>query len=144
MSNLRFEVNASWSGVGANGEGDLKMADKTILYSSPAEMGGKGVGVSPEDLLIGAVTTCYSGTLFAILTKRRLPVEEITVRAEGIVTGFATQTNFSELIVHPTIIGGDSSKQDEYKKAATMARDKCFIGKSIAGNIDYQVGKVQL
>jgi peroxiredoxin-like protein len=144
MSDLKFEVNASWNGVGVNGEGDLKMADKTVLYSSPAEMGGKGVGVSPEDLLIGAVTTCYSGTLFAILTKRRLPVEEIKVRAEGIVTGFPTQTNFSELIVHPTIIGGDTSKQEEYEKAAIIARDKCFIGKSIAGNIDYQVGKVHL
>jgi peroxiredoxin-like protein len=144
MSDLKFEVNASWNGVGANGEGNLKMADKTVNYSSPAEMGGKGVGVSPEDLLIGAVTTCYSGTLFAILTKRRLPVEEIKVRAEGIVTGFPTQTNFSELIVHPTIIGGDTSKQEEYEKAAIIARDKCFIGKSIAGNIDYQVGKVQL
>ncbi|WP_404328699.1 OsmC family protein [Mesobacillus maritimus] len=144
MTDLKFEVNATWSGVGVHGEGDLKMADKTVLYSSPAEMGGKSVGVSPEDLLIGAVTTCYSGTLFAILTKRRLPVENLSVRAEGIVTGFPPQTNFSKLIVYPTIIGGDSSKQDEYEKAATIARDKCFIGKSIAGNIDYQVGKVQL
>jgi peroxiredoxin-like protein len=144
MTDLKFEVNAHWSGVGVNGEGNLTMGDKTVLYSSPAEMGGKGIGVSPEDLLIGAVTTCYSGTLFAILTKRRLPVETISVRAEGMVTGYPTQTNFSQLIVHPTIMGGDSSKQEEYEKAATMARDKCFIGKSIAGNIDYQVGKVQL
>lgn len=144
MSDLKFEVNANWSGIGENGEGNLEMSGKSVLYSSPAEMGGKGTGVSPEDLLIGAVTTCYSGTLFAILTKRRLPVDDISVRAEGIVTGYPTQTKFNQLTVHPTIIGGDSSKQYEYDKAATIARDKCFIGKSIAGNIDYQVGKVQL
>src|SRR5690606_4250544 len=96
------------------------------------------------DLLIGAVSTCYIGTLFAILTLKKLPVEHITVKSEGIVTNYPSDKKFSQLVVHPTIIGGDQAKQSDYEKAATTARNKCFIGKSITGNIEYKVGTVKI
>lgn len=144
MTDIRFETKASWSGLGKNGEGKLTMGDEKLSYSSPSDMGGKGIGASPEDLLIGAVSTCYSGTLFDILVKKGLPVQNISVRAEGIVTGYPLQTKFERLIVHPTISGGDRSKRTEYEQAAVTARDKCFIGKSITGNIRYEIGTVQI
>lgn len=144
MSDLTFEAKLRWSGTGKNGEGNITIGEETLIYSSPASMGGKGTGVSPEDLLIGAVSSCYSGTLYGLLKKKELPVEQVSVRAEGIVTGYPLNTKFSQLIVHPTIVGGNPEKQSDYEEAAVKARDKCFIGKSIAGNIDYQVGTVQV
>jgi peroxiredoxin-like protein len=144
MTDLTFEAKLNWSGTGKNGEGKVTFATESLVYSSPANMGGKGTGVSPEDLLISAVSSCYSGTLFGLLIKKELPVLHVSVRAEGIVTGYPLNTKFSRLIVHPTIIGGDPEKLSEYEETATKARDKCFIGKSIAGNIDYQVGTVQV
>lgn len=73
-----------------------------------------------------------------------LPARRIHVRAEGVVTGYPLQTKFSRLIVHPTIFGGDGTKESDYEKAAIAARDNCFIGKTISGNMDYEVGKVQI
>jgi hypothetical protein len=32
----------------------------------------------------------------------------------------------------------------EYEECAATSRDRCFIGKSIEGNIDYEVGEVQV
>jgi peroxiredoxin-like protein len=142
MSDLHFEVQAQWSGTGKSGEGQLLIGEKTIQYSAPANMGGKGVGVSPEDLLIGAVTSCYSGTLFGILNKQGLPVRRISLRAEGIITGYPSQTKFSRIVVHPTIFGGDEARKPDYEQAAVTSCDRCFIGKSISGNIDYEVGTV--
>lgn len=144
MSEIEFEAIVDWNGTGQNGEGEMTIGEKSLRYSSPSDMGGKGIGVSPEDLLVGAVSTCYSGTLFAILVKKGLPVQRVSVRAEGLVTGFPTQTKFSQLMVHPTIVGGENSKQANYEEAAIKARDNCFIGKSISGNIDYKVGSVQV
>ena len=56
---LVFNVKAEWAGVGKQGEGEMQVGEHRLSYSAPATMGGKGVGASPEDLLLAAVTACY-------------------------------------------------------------------------------------
>lgn len=144
MSDLLFSTELNWHGTGREGEGLVKLAQAQVAYSAPDSMGGKGSGTSPEELLIAAVSTCYSGTLFGILRKEKLPVEDLSIRAEGMVTGYPMQSKFSLLRVSPTIYGGDRDRKEAYEQAARTARDKCFIGKTIAGNVDYEVGHVEV
>jgi len=144
MADLSFSTDLKWSGTGRDGEGTVMLAQVPQTYCAPASMGGKGAGTSPEELLIAAVSTCYSGTLFGILKKTNLPVEEVIIQAEGTVTGHPLQSKFARLRVNPTVRGGDSGQLAAYQSAAEMARDKCFIGKTIAGNVAYEVGDVQL
>lgn len=144
MTDLHFEVLAQWGGTGRQGAGNMLIGEQIFEYSAPANMGGKGIGYSPEDLLIGAVTSCYSGTLNGILVKRGLAVKRVGVRAEGHITGFPMQTKFDRLVVNPTIYGGDEAAASAYIEAATAARDHCFIGKTIAGNVKYEVGEVKV
>ncbi|HEX7057176.1 MAG TPA: OsmC family protein [Bacilli bacterium] len=144
MADLRFEARLEWSGLGKDGEGKATLNGETLVVSAPASMGGKGVGASPEDLLIGAVSSCYSGTLLGVLKRTGLAASSVQVRAEGIITDYPMRAKFSRLIVHPTITGGEPARQSEYEQAATTAREKCFIGKTIAGNISYEVGEVRV
>ena len=144
MADLRFSTKLKWSGTGRDGEGTAELSAGAVTYSAPASMGGKGVGTSPEELLITAVASCYSGTLFGVLKKQGLAVEHVGIRAEGEVTGYPMQAKFARLRVSPTIVGADKSKVSEYRSAAAEARDKCFIGKTIAGNVEYEVGSVDL
>ncbi|MCL6598604.1 MAG: OsmC family protein [Alicyclobacillus macrosporangiidus] len=144
MADLRFPVSLTWSGTGREGEGRLSVSGLTIACSAPEEMGGKGVGMSPEDLLISAVGSCYSATLFGLLTKRHLPVSRVTIEAEGTVTGYPLQSKFARLTVSPTIFGADMARRADYEAAARDARDRCFIGKTIAGNVEYTVGHVEV
>lgn len=142
MSDLGFSTELKWHGTGREGEGIVRLAGVSVSYSAPASMGGKGVGTSPEELLIAAVSTCYSGTLFALLKKNGMPVQEISVRVEGTVTGYPASAKFSRIRVYPTIHGGDEAWATTYQSIAEEARDRCFIGKTIAGNVDYEVGPV--
>src|SRR5690625_2103009 len=144
MSDIRFDVSTTWSGTGKNGQGEVTIGDESLTFSGPSAMGGKGVGVSPEDLLIAGVTTCYSGTLFSILKRKKLSVQDVMVKAEGVVTDYPLKAKFSQLVVHPTIVGGDQSNQKAYEEAAHEAREKCFVGKTISGNVTYEVGTVQI
>ncbi|WP_088005471.1 OsmC family protein [Indiicoccus explosivorum] len=144
MKDLHFEAQFNWSGTGKDGEGRMTAGQQLLTYSSPADMGGKGTGLSPEDLLISAVSTCYSGTLFRTLTQKKLPAERVSIQSEGIVADFPVKSKFSTLIVNPTVIGGDPSRQKDYEEAAEEARENCFIGKTIAGNVDYRVGTVRV
>jgi osmotically inducible protein OsmC len=51
-------------------------------------MEGRGVGTTPEELLVSAVSSCYGATLFAVVRRARLPVDLLKVDARGVVTGF--------------------------------------------------------
>lgn len=140
MKDIIFQANLNWTGE----EGQLTANDTTISISEPADMGGEGVGMSPEDLLVSAVATCYIGTFFKLLKKRRLPVDHVSVQAKGEVVNFPEQMEFKRITVYPTVHKGDPSKQEEYDKWASKARDKCFIGKTIHGNVSYEVGPIQI
>lgn len=142
MADLEFPLHTVWPAKGEEDEGEVTITEQTFTFSSPKNMGGKGAGESPEDFLVAAVTTCYTGTLYKILVRDMLPVDHIKVDGKGTVTGFPDDKKFSGLEVSPIIIGGDASRLDEYQAAVKEAHAHCFIGKTIAGNVDYCVGTV--
>lgn len=141
---LDFSVRAQWTGVGQDGEGVMGIGPDQFRYSAPATMGGKGVGASPEDLLLAAVTACYSGTFMRVLRHAGLAVESVGVTTEGVVREFPTNAKFAAITVNPTIQGGDFTRQKDYEEAAQEARDRCFIGRTVRDYLDYRVGVVSL
>ncbi|MEO8968076.1 MAG: OsmC family protein, partial [Solirubrobacteraceae bacterium] len=85
MNELRFEIELRWSGTGRDGWGEILTDDLALELSAPVSMGGRGIGTNPEELLVSAVSSCYTATLFAILDRAKLPVESLTVDASGSV-----------------------------------------------------------
>jgi len=143
MADLSFFVDATAKGTGKDREGVISVDGHSVRFSTPASMGGKGAGASPETLLISAVTACYSLTLLYYLQKRRLPCTEIAVRTEGVVTGFPQHDKYARIIVNPVFRGGNVAQRNEYQAAAVDARDHCFIGQTVAaGGTSYVVGDV--
>lgn len=141
---LLFHVTAEWSGVGRQGEGTMHFGNTQVSYSAPASMGGKGTGTSPEELLIAAVTACYSGTLMRVLKQARLPGVSVAIRTEGIVEEYPENPRFARILVHPTIQGGDVGRQGDYNEAAHAARERCFIGRTVRDYLDYVVADVTI
>lgn len=144
MSDLNFDVQLSWSGAGRTGEGAIETDDLTLELSTPESMGGRGVGTNPEELLVSAVASCYSATLFRLLERAELPVQRLSVAARGTVEGFPMRSRFAALQVSPTIVGGDEDRRDEYEQAARTARERCFIGGTLRPEVNYEVGAVEL
>jgi peroxiredoxin-like protein len=142
MADLHFEIEATWQGTGKEGGGVARMSGYEIPVSGPTSMNGKGVGTSPEELLLTGVTACYSGTLVGVLKKAGLPVDSVSVKTDGVVSGYPLSAKFDQLTVHPTIHGGDKERLEDYKKNAEIAREKCFVGKTISGYMTYRVGDV--
>lgn len=141
---LVFKVTADWSGVGKAGQGTMHMGEDNYGYSAPANMGGKGVGASPEDFLIAAVTACYSGTLMRVLGQKRLAADSLTIQTAGTVADFPEKARFVRITVNPTIKGGDPSRREEYERAAEEARERCFIGKTVRDYLRYEVETVTI
>lgn len=115
MADLSFFITATVKGIGKDREGVISVDGHSIRFSAPASMGGKGAGASPETLLISAVTACYSLTLLYYLQKRRLPVTEVAVSTEGVVTGFPQHDKYARIVVSPVFRGGDAASIDPLK-----------------------------
>ena len=142
MRELPFQVELDWSGSGREGAGRIVANDLELELSTPAAMGGRGVGTNPEELLVCAVASCFSATLFGVLRRAGLPVRSLNVDARGTVGDYPERARFKQIVVSPTIIDGDPARLHDYEQAAAEAHDRCFIGRTIAGNVDYQVGWV--
>ena len=144
MSDLSFDVNLRWTEIGGKGVGEIQTDDLSLELSGPKSMGGRGVGTNPEELLVSAVSSCYIATLFGVLRRRRLPVDSLDISANGTVTGFPGHARFARILVSPTILGADVARQPEYEAAATIAHDRCFIGRALAPEVAYEVGPVKV
>ena len=143
MPDLDFFIEATARGTGKDREGHISVDGHSVRFSAPASLGGKGVGASPETLLISAVTACYSLTLLAYLQKRTLPCTELSVKTKGVVTGFPKHDTYARIVVSPVFHGGDAAQEEKYRAAAIEARDHCFIGQTVAaGGVAYDVGSV--
>src|SRR4026209_2174915 len=117
MSDLSFDVELMWSGAGGKGVGEIHTNNLTLELSGPASMGGRGVGTNPEELLVCAVSSCFTATLFGVLRRAQLPVCSLAVGASGTVPGFPGHARFARSVVSPTIMGGDAERQPEYETA---------------------------
>jgi len=142
MAELAFQVELQWVGSGRDGAGRIVADDLELELSTPASMGGRGVGTNPEELLVCAVASCYSATLFRALERASLPVGSLRVAARGSVSGYPLQPRFERIVVSPTIVAGNAGGAHEYEQAAATARDHCFIGRMLAADVDYQLGAV--
>lgn len=142
MQELPFMVELEWSGSGREGAGRIVTDDLELELSTPAAMGGRGVGTNPEELLVSAVASCFTATLFGVLRRAKLPATSVTVYARGVVSGYPGRARFEAIIVSPTIVDGDGERVHEYEQAAHEAHDRCFIGRTLADDVDYQVGWV--
>jgi peroxiredoxin-like protein len=142
MSALQFDVDLEWRADQKFGE--ITIGDVRACVSEPRVMGGTGAGMSPEDFFVAAAASSYSITLSETLRAIGLPQTSLAIHAEGLVTSDAGSERFTTVTVRPTIQGADIAQRQAYEKAAIAARNNCFIGRSIRGNIAYVVGGVSL
>jgi peroxiredoxin-like protein len=142
MSSLSFDVELSWTANEEGGIGEIRTDNQVLDVSAPEAMGGRGVGTNPEELLVSAVSSCYTATLFAVLQKARLPVDSLKVAAKGTVCDFPRRPRFEGLIVSPTIEGGIPQRRAEYETAALRAHSRCLIGRALAPGVTYALGPI--
>jgi peroxiredoxin-like protein len=142
MSALQFDVDLEWRADQRFGE--ITVGEARSFVSEPRVMGGTGAGMSPEDFFVAAAAASYSVTLAEMLRAIGLPQTSLAIHAEGLVTSNAGSERFTTVTVQPTIQGADIAQRQAYEKAAIAARNNCFIGRSIRGNIAYVVGGISL
>jgi peroxiredoxin-like protein len=137
-----FHLDSVWIG-NSDGEGTL-IAERgaTLDYGVPPDLGGAPGRSNPEEMLLGAVVSCYSITLALLAERARLPVERIAVAAEGEVIRQPDRTlKYTAIRLHPriTLVGSTEGQRKVAQEFAHKAERYCVISSALRGNVEITV-----
>ena len=141
MGEHHFYLEAKWPGL-RNDVGEIQSANLITKVSIPPEMDGPGIGTNPDEMLLGAASTCYIITLAAMMERSHLEKVDLTMMSEGIVEVTNGINTYKKIIHRPIItLKIDASERDKRlaQRLAEKAENSCMISKAIQGNVDIQL-----
>ena len=120
--------------------GNISAGNLVTQISIPTEMNGPGIGTNPDEMLLGAASTCYIITLAVMLEYKKIEKVDLTMESEGIVEVSAGGTPTYKKIIHrPTILlKADATDEDiaTVHKLAEKAEGSCMISRALKGNVE--------
>lgn len=136
----KFTINGSWQGD-RNGLGNIRSNGLDIQVSAPKELDGPGIGANPEELLVASANNCYMITLAAMLSNRKIEVENLEVVSEGEVEKTDGKLHFKQITHNPVFyIKADAEVTDErLSEIAVRAEKACFISQTLRNNVEFSI-----
>jgi peroxiredoxin-like protein len=141
MAEHHFHLKGDWPGL-RNDVGTIDAGNLKTQISIPNEMDGPGIGTNPDEMLLGAASTCYIITLAAMLERSKIEKEGLTLESVGVVDVTNGVFTYKKIIHRPTIIlKGDASQKDIElaRKLARKAEQSCMISRAIMGNVELEL-----
>lgn len=143
MKLYEFFTRTIWTGNDGSGtatstfgrDSELLAPGKpTIPGSAPPEFGGDGLGWSPEDLLVAAVSECHMLTFLFLCSRAGITVDSYVDSATGVLEVSGPIGQFTEIELQPVVVisTGDPEVADALHAKAS---EGCFVGRSLKTEI---------
>ncbi|MFC3746191.1 OsmC family protein [Paenibacillus sp. GCM10012306] len=139
-----FHLKAVWNG-GRNSEGHIDAGGLKTIISIPKEMGGPGTGTNPDEMLLGAASTCYLITLAAMLERANITPQDLTLESEATVDVTNNIFTYERIVHKPRIVLKSDATEAELSKAEQLAHNaeaSCMISRAVAGNVSIETQPV--
>lgn len=135
-----FELRSHLTDI-VEGDGNVNLSTGTVEYGVPSQFGGVPGKISPEELLLAALSSCFSMTLGFIVEKRKVPVQDLEMHAEGIVNRIRGTLVLTSITLKPLLtIADDNEKiRQDIDAAIERAKQACLITNAIRGNVEMKV-----
>ena len=137
MTIHHFHLTAEWPG-GRNDIGTIHSGNLQTQISIPTGMEGPGVGTNPDEMLLGAASTCYIITFAAMLERAHIEKASLSMQSEALVDVTNGVFTYKKIIHCPALVlvPGTSEKViEKARKLAEKAETSCMISKAIKGNV---------
>lgn len=130
-----------WQGDLDSGSGKTSLDTTGVAgpfdVSWAARTGDPGGKTSPEELLAAAHASCFSMALSKALTDNGTTPERLETSA---VATFSTDGGAHVAGVRLTVRGSvPGASEDDFRKAAEVAKDNCPVSKVMAGNVPVEL-----
>ncbi|MFD4928870.1 OsmC family protein [Peribacillus butanolivorans] len=141
MTMHHFHLSAEWPG-GRNDIGTIQSGNLQTQISVPTEMEGPGIGTNPDEMLLGAASTCYIITFAAMLERSKIEKVSLTMQSEALVDVTNGVFTYKKIIHRPTLVLASITTEKEAEKArklAVKAESSCMISRAIKGNVEVEL-----
>lgn len=130
INSHRFPVQAHWWGGRLV---RLRAPEKPpFRVATPPEFKDGIPGIwSPEELLVGALASCYQLTLLAVAEQRGLPIHTLDVSAAGHLERAASGGYGFTIIDLVVELTTDPGREAEAEDVAHHARRVCAVGRAL-------------
>jgi len=127
----RFRVEAWWAS-GRTGIAKSSSAPNVIHFTSPPAFGGLDGRWTPEDLLLGAIASCYTTTFGTLAEYSKLDFTDLQVSVEAVVSKGETGYNFAQVSIHANLIIPREEEQARALKLLHKAKGLCLVARALA------------
>ena len=138
MTEHFFHLKADWPG-NRNDIGTIQAQTLQTKISIPSEMEGPGIGTNPDEMLLGAATTCYIITLAAMLERSDIEKRLLVVESSAVVDVTNGIFTYKKIIHRPTLEIVHESDAKMATRLIKKAEDTCMISKALKGNVEIEL-----
>jgi len=128
---LHYRVTAWWSS-GKAGLAKSDSAPNAIHFTAPPEFGGLEGRWTPEDLLLGAVASCYTTTFRALADYSELEYLDLGVEVEGTVCKAESGYSFSQIIIRSKLTISNSQEESRSMRLLHKAKAVCLVARALS------------
>lgn len=140
MAEHSFHLTAKWPG-GRNTVGSIEAGNLKTDISIPPEMNGPGIGTNPDEMLLGAASTCYIITLAAKLERANIEIEKMSLESEGIVEVDNKGVITYKSIIHRPYVKAEAELQSKIERYMEQSEQSCMISRALKGNVEILLEK---
>jgi len=133
----RYTATAIWSGA-TTGYKDYSRAHEirvdgkpAIAASSDAALGGDADRLNPEDMLVGALSSCHMLWYLHLCAVKGVVVTHYEDAAEGVMIEAPGEGRFTQVTLRPVVKIAATSDAALAKSLHERAHHECFIANSV-------------
>ena len=127
----KFRVVAWWSS-GRTGIAKSDSAPNAIHFSTPVAFGGFEGRWTPEDLLLGALASCFTTTFRALAEHSNFEYTDLQMEVEGVVTRNSSGYSFTEIVIRPSLTVACKEEEDLGLKLLHKTKTVCLVSRALA------------
>jgi peroxiredoxin-like protein len=125
-----YRVEACWTS-GRTGIAKSDTTPTAIHFSPPPEYGGVEGRWTPEDLLLAALTSCFTTTFRAIASSEHFEFTDLEVEAVAMVHKVGSAFHFNAIKICPALKIGHLENCDRALSLLQRAEVSCLISRTL-------------
>ena len=131
-----YKVSVDWT---EGSKGQFKVDGKTgFAIASPPEFGGPEGVISPEDLFVGAATTCLLTTFVTFTNKMRFDFDSFTCEGHGTLERVEKGFQFTKLVLKTQVVVDSEDLKSKAERALELAGKYCLVTNSMKCHTEHQ------
>jgi peroxiredoxin-like protein len=131
QESYKHQVVAWWSS-GLTGLAKSNSAPNSIHFAAPAQFGGLEGRWTPEDLLLGAIASCFTTTFRVVAEHSKWEYLDLQVEASGTVEKADSGYQFTQIVVRPVLKISGETERERALHLLQKANSLCLVSRALA------------